>query len=560
VVGAVCGLAYARRKTHEFVSKRKAWVLTVEKPPLPVARNQQSYRAVLETFDYEVKFVPAASFTRAPPESDTVLIVPRPPESSSPKSSRPEVLRYLGAGGCPVVLRRPAGLADQAGLHLVGSPAHRDTSPMSSTGDVLVWHPESASSQFTPPGDRPGADGGHREQQVLGLFGGLRLGSATCTWRRRWTPTPAEGVSHYPYFPNTNERAFGISTSMRSPRLETYFDPGDRRAPTSTGWPRSEASGIRTVYAAAWTFYSKYRSTTASSCGPVIATASRCMPGSSCPHHAQDVGPASEWREEDGLRPRTARWAGALDELAEPGRYRAAMDWVKQVLTDYPWDGVNITELSISTRTRRDYLRPDRFHPMSSEVRANSGRRRGSIPSNCSPPIRPTIIRPTRPRSRDSCATARTWSPSGTARCRRNWSPCAATGLGSDCHDDGQPAQQVRASRALGVDSKRIVALMKDFQLTLQVEDPAEFWMKSPERYWAFAQDYRKLVKDPRRLMFDINVCRADVKTDSLPSATATGRNWRARWSPPRQGGFGPGGDLLENAFRPGLAVSCASC
>jgi len=28
---------------------------------------------------------------------------------------------------------------------------------------------------------------------------------------------------------------------------------------------------------------------------------------------------------------------------------------------------------------------------------------------------------------------------------------------------------------ALGVDSKRIVALMKDFNFTLQVEDPAEF-------------------------------------------------------------------------------------
>jgi len=51
--------------------------------------------------------------------------------------------------------------------------------------------------------------------------------------------------------------------------------------------------------------------------------------------------------------------------------------------------------------------------------------------------------------------------------------------------------------------------LMKDFNFTLAGEDPGGVWMKSPERYLGFAQDYRKLVKDPRRLMFDINVVRA---------------------------------------------------
>jgi len=77
---------------------------------------------------------------------------------------------------------------------------------------------------------------------------------------------------------------------------------------------------------------------------------------------------------------------------------------------------------------------------------------------------------------------------------------------------------------ALGVDSRRIAALMRDFPFTLQVEDPARFWMMPPERYRRFAETYLKLVPDPHRLMFDVNVVdNRDITNTHLPSKTATG-------------------------------------
>jgi hypothetical protein len=77
---------------------------------------------------------------------------------------------------------------------------------------------------------------------------------------------------------------------------------------------------------------------------------------------------------------------------------------------------------------------------------------------------------------------------------------------------------------ALGVDSRRIAALMREFPFTLEVEDPAHFWMTSPERYRRFAATYLKLVPDPRRLMFDVNVVsNRDITNTNLPSKTATG-------------------------------------
>ncbi|MDR3676364.1 MAG: hypothetical protein P4N24_12805, partial [Acidobacteriota bacterium] len=77
---------------------------------------------------------------------------------------------------------------------------------------------------------------------------------------------------------------------------------------------------------------------------------------------------------------------------------------------------------------------------------------------------------------------------------------------------------------ALGIDSRRITALMREFPFTLQVEDPAKFWMTSPERYRRFTATYLKLVPDPRRLMFDVNVVdNRDITGTNLPTKTATG-------------------------------------
>jgi hypothetical protein len=77
---------------------------------------------------------------------------------------------------------------------------------------------------------------------------------------------------------------------------------------------------------------------------------------------------------------------------------------------------------------------------------------------------------------------------------------------------------------ALGIDSRRIAALTREFDFTLQVEDFAEHWRQPPDRYRRFAETYLRLVPDRRRLMFDINVVPdRSVDGTSLPSSRATG-------------------------------------
>src|SRR5262249_49426898 len=49
--------------------------------------------------------------------------------------------------------------------------------------------------------------------------------------------------------------------------------------------------------------------------------------------------------------------------------------------------------------------------------------------------------------------------------------------------------------RDTGVESHLILALMNQFKFTLQVEDPAQFWADTPDRYRQFTETYLKLVK-----------------------------------------------------------------
>ena len=79
-------------------------------------------------------------------------------------------------------------------------------------------------------------------------------------------------------------------------------------------------------------------------------------------------------------------------------------------------------------------------------------------------------------------------------------------------------------TRDTGVDSGSILALMEQYPFTLQVEDPAEFWTQSPDRYSRFVDTYLKKVKDRRRLIFDLNIIpNRMVSKTQLPTSLQTG-------------------------------------
>jgi uncharacterized protein YdaL len=508
----------------KFAGPPSAWLLWLDSPSAAAGHNQESYKTVLEVLGYQVKLVKSAKFTQVPGAKDVLLVIPRAAGARLSDAQQRQVVGYLTTGG-EVVADGP-----QAWLQKIGFGFPGGQMIVSSVSDTshpemkLTWRPEERITRFTAPADA-------RELMVDLVSGqALALAGASGSGHFIYLAAPLDnhtndGTSQYPYFPEYLSTTFGISTPLRNYRLEVYFDPSYRPGADfnrlATVWRRA---GISTVHVAAWLITSKFSF-------PYDEFIRACH-RNGVAVYAWFVFPEVTlrmWDEHPEWREKTATgadgrvgWRLSMN-FQDPACFRAAMDWMTELLEAGDWDGVNIAELNFDADFK-DWLRPDKFVPMNDIVRADFRKKAGFDPIQLFRPASRHYFK-TDPgalaafeRYREDIVIdwhRRVLAEIEPLRKQHGWE-VIVTALDS-LHDD-----YVRP--ALGVDSRRLVGLMKEFPFTLQVEDPARFWMAPPDRYRRFAATYRKLVPDPRRLMFDVNVVpNRDIKDTFLPSATATG-------------------------------------
>ncbi len=495
----------------------------------PAHNNQESYKRVLEALGYRVTTVNLNKFRVPAKTTDTMLIVPQGAGARLSEAQQRQVLRYLGSGGDVVADGTQRWLSKiglvfsglQMIVNSVTDPNHADM--------PLVWRPEERISRFTAPDDDRELANVNEGGQALAVAGSFGAGHYVYLAAPLDNHT-SEGTSHFPYFPEYLTTTFGAPTSLRSHRLEVYFDPAYRPGADlnrlATIWHRA---GISTVHVAAWQSNSQFpydefvrachRNGITVYAWFVFPAVDKLVQGST--NTMWDQHP--EWREKtasgaDG----NVGWRYSMN-FQDPDCFQAAMDWMKVILNFTDWDGVNIAELNFDADFK-DYLRPDKFVPMNSIVRADFKNKAGFDPIELFHPSSPHYYKT------DPAALARflryredivvDWHrrvlSELTPLCKQRGMEIVVTMLDSLHNDYVRPA--------LGVDSKRITALMRDFPFTLQVEDEARYWMASPERYRRYATTYLKLVPDPHRLMFDVNVVPyRDITNTNLPSSTATG-------------------------------------
>jgi len=510
---------------EKFAGPPSAWILWLENPHVAAGHNQQSYKTVLEALGYQVKIVSAAKFRAAPkPSDDTLLVVPHAAGLRLTDAQQRLVVRYLGAGGDVVADGAQAWLTKIgfvfSGLQMVVSsvtdPIHADMK--------LTWRPEERVARFAAPEDVRDLTEDNESGQPVALAGSFGAGHYVYLATHLDNHTN-EGTSHYPYFPEYLSTTFGATSSLRNRHLEVYFDPSYRPEADlnrlAAIWHRS---GISTVHVKAWLFTSQFTF-------PYDEFVHACH-RNGIAVYAWFVFPMvtpKMWDDHPEWREKTAAgtdgqvvWRYSMN-FQDPDCFQAAMDWTKVLLNSSDWDGINIAELNFDADFK-DYLRPDKFVPMNNIVRADFKKKAGFDPIQLFHPSSPQYYKT---------------DPAAMAKFQRyredivvDWHRRVLTELEPICKQrgmevivtmlDGLHDDYVRP--ALGVDSRRITSLMREFPFTLQVEDPARFWMTSPERYRRFAATYLKLVPDPHRLMFDVNVVPyRDITNTNLPSATATG-------------------------------------
>ncbi len=452
---------------------------------------------------------------------DCVLFVPRCAARELSVPALKTLADWIERGG-RAVLEGRSDLAQRLGFSFNGRRAS-----VSSARDLLFpdveinWSRVAEMERFEPPPVSANLIEDRNSQLPIGVVS--RVGEGFVIYLAAdFDPQTGLGYARYPYLFQHLAQRFGAVSAVTASGAEFYFDPGFReQAPIErlvASWHRD---GIRAIYAAAWHFYPKWSY-------DYDRLIRLCHERGIAVYAWLELPQVSEkfWDEHPEWREKTATgldgkvgWRRMMN-LANDNCRAATLDFISGLIAAHDWDGVNIAELCFDTS---DGLRDAAgYVPMNEDVRARFEAESGFDPRLLFDSRSPYYWQ------KNAMAEAR-WS-AFRSRLLRDWLTTVLERVGKfKVHRQLDVICTVldslhspRVIEKTGANARDAIELMDHFAFTLQVEDPAEAWGNSPVRYREFGETYRKLVRDPSRLMFDINVV-PDRSHDIAPTDLLSG-------------------------------------
>ncbi len=506
-------------------------VLWDEGAPRPEMNDQKSYLNAFTHFGFLVSTLDLKSLKRGALAADKILVVPDWSAKKLSSAQVGEIEEFVRIGG-RVILDGPGALSRALGVETEERSLQVDTVEDLEFGYRDDYR-RTRKSTWTPPARvRPFevkqmlstyAQDASSEMPVA-VVGGHGQGRFLFLGAE-FDPTTPFGYTRFPYFIHYVLNGFNVRLPMERPQLELYFDPGISKPNLEnmvTAWRKL---GVMTLYVAAYQFWPTWEYNYQYLIDLCHKNGILVYAWFELPH----VSPKF-WQEHPEWRARTvtgdfagnneASWRYHMD-LDIPECREAAFDIVEKLIEKYPWDGVNIAELNYDTLGPDD---PRNYIPMGSFTRSAFRFQSGFDPIELFQPNslnywkkNPKAFQKFEAyRAEQVTMWHRTLLEKITPLAERRDMEIIVTMLDS--------LHSPKVNRETGVDSRQILALMDQFPFTLQVEDPSHLWGGSPDRYLKFGETYVRLVRDRKRLMFDINVFPArDISQSFSPTPTLTG-------------------------------------
>ena len=469
----------------------------------------------------------------------SVLIVPH---ASSARMSGVEARRIVGhlARGGTLVTDGPGPLARALG---VGTG---DTVRISQVTDLLHPHPgirwsDGAAARVITRCPRRCATVFEEARTHRPLAVVFRRGRGRCLFIAPLVDvTTAGGYSRFPTLPRTITSALGLRPLFSRRAAEAYFDPGYRfgTAPDSLArmW---RAWGIRCVHVSAW-----YASSTPPFDYRALLTA---LHGQGILAYAWLEWPyvgQGFWDGHPGWRQKNALLQDAhldflyLMDLQNPACMAAALDELESLLR-LDWDGVDVAEFTL-TGAGREALEgpaiPAYFTGFTDVGREGFARKTGFDPIELfNPGSRHYWKTDTaglrqfyRYRTAVNVATERALFsrlrglPGGTGE-------LVLTIVDNSLHPEFDDL--------LGFSMSETVALLREFDVTLMVEDPYPEWSTPPWRYRGIRSHYGTLLGG-RPFLIDVNVVpMAEDRKGLFATEQPTGTEFLELWEHASGGG-----------------------
>lgn len=515
---------------------KKFWHKEDDTRPLPAMRvavvlqsravggekmNQESFVNVFRAYGVPLRTIPVDALGGRELNPDEVLVVPHAAASVLRKADVERIARFIRKGG-QLILDGRSPLAEAVGVRFPGGKVLVGHVIDHAQIDLpLQWRPTVKMERFRVPDSAVVLS--HDMNIRTGLSGTFSWGSGQVLYLGTLLdPFTSDGVSHYPFLFEHALQAFKRAQPLRRNAPELYFDPGLRINVSiedlAVQWRRM---GVRVVYASAWLFTPRFsydydRLIRVCHANGILVYAWFEFPQVTPLFWEQHP----EWREVAGEGKKLPSWRLAMN-LENPKCRTEALQFMKYILAKWDWDGVNLAELNYDGKADGDL--PWAMVPLNDDVRRSFRAAYHFDPMELFNPASRYWWK----RNQTGWKQFLTYRTKLVTKLHRAFleelQPFAKAGhevivtmLDSLEHPEVTPDT--------GLDSLAIVALMREFPFTLQVEDPALAWKNPPSRYLRLAERYRTVLPDGAHFMIDINVIpNRAVEGTHLPCSPAVG-------------------------------------
>lgn len=348
------------------------------------------------------------------------------------------------------------------------------------------------------------------------LVAGFRRGAGGILWTA--ISPGSKGHERLPYLLHAL-RDLGADAPVRSSRLWAFYDPSYRsRADLDWMARRWRKAGIGGLHVAAWHFFEPDTERDARLRQLIDAchrNAISVYAWLELPHVSDQFWEKHlEWREKTALGQDAHLDWRRLMNLANPDCRAAVAAGIRELISRFDWDGINLAELYFESL--HGPANAARFTPMNEDVRREFQRSHGFDPlrlfqSSADPKKLRLFL---------------DWRANLATRLQREWlSELEALRKQKPhldlvlTHVDDRFDRSMRDS--IGADAAALLPHAEASRATFLIEDPATVWHLGPERYAEIRRRYEPLTTAPGRLAIDINI--VERYQDVYPTKQQTG-------------------------------------
>jgi len=470
-------------------------------------RDQASFLGAFDAVGIDYQILSVLDFITIPEKTNLLII----PYAAAKILSEPQILFITKAlaEGMNLVLEKESELSTSIGISHLGEEKSIHTVSDEYYNQVAIeWKEADTYRQFqllVEPDYETFYSETHSGDPIV--IGGWYNEGRFLYFSTLFDPTTRMGYGRYPFYLDVLQVHFNLWPLVRREQAEIYFEPGSREDVSIEDLVKMwKKNGFRTIYTAGWHVYRQWSYDYERLIRLAHENAIRVYLWLEFPHVNERI-----WDDHPEWREKTATGSDAIIDwrqhmaLTDAACRQAVFAEAADMIQQYDWDGINLAGLYFESPLgpeRPDLLTP--FHPSAREAFQTA---HGFDPIQLFVPSSSHFWE----KNPTDWTTFQDFRKDQVIQLHREFLAFIRQEIQKKNEDfeivvtspDNIVAK--KTDEYTTTDTKRLIDLQKEFDFTLQIDDPEEMWHLGPFRYDSLSSTYQRLMPGEPPIL-DINV------------------------------------------------------